>query len=149
MTTKPWETEPDRVEFKYKGFDCLIQRVDRKYSGHLCGYVAVKKDHPWFGKGYSDEGVDVDVHGGLTYSHSCQGLVCHKNDEDEQPVWWFGFDCAHYDDLRPTNDLFSESMGLPAFEYDAGVRSYKTIDFVTREIKHLARQLKSAQCNPI
>lgn len=40
--------------------------------------------------------VIIDVHGGITYSSN-------EKSEDypvasESPVWWFGFDCAHYMD---------------------------------------------------
>src|SRR4051794_33398699 len=61
----------------------------------------------------ADEGkqrLDVlfDVHGGITFASGCQKSsdpsrgVCHVP-EDGRPddVWWFGFDCAHCDDLSP------------------------------------------------
>jgi len=143
MRDKPWLNEPDRVEFKYLGFDCLIQRVTRDYAGHLCGYVAVTKDHPWFGKVYDE--VEVDVHGGLTYSRACEGKICHivANGEDDN-VWWFGFDCAHYDDFSPGNIALYEKTGIDLL-LGEGIftRSYKDIKFVENEIKRLARQLKA------
>jgi hypothetical protein len=40
------------------------------------------------------------VHGGLTYSDKCSGHICHVGDE-KNPVWWFGFDCAHLGDFIP------------------------------------------------
>jgi hypothetical protein len=68
--------------------------------GALNGYVAVRKNHPLFGKDYKWEtcghhgchdhsiGHYIDVHGGLTYA---------GGDKGGKP-WWFGFDTAHSDD---------------------------------------------------
>lgn len=47
----PWEYEPNRLEFKAHGLDCLLSR------GPLlawCGYVGLTEDHPLFGYGYDE-----------------------------------------------------------------------------------------------
>jgi len=64
----PWDDEPDKVQWidKETDLDCLIVR---NRGGALCGYVGVPPSHPWFEKGYDD--VDVSVHGGLTFSDTC------------------------------------------------------------------------------
>ena len=36
--------------------------------GSLCGYLGVPPNHPWYGKSW--DGIDCDVHGGLTYAES-------------------------------------------------------------------------------
>lgn len=83
--------EGDRYEFKFKGFDCKIIRVDPK-MGHLCGYVAI----PWESKLHGrhipeiEEKYDIHTHGGITYG---------EIEEDEN--YWLGFDCAHSWDLIP------------------------------------------------
>jgi len=66
----PWNNEPDRDVWvdPITDLDCLINRGP---SGAWCGYVGVGPDHPLHGVQYDD--VDVDVHGGLTYSVACQG----------------------------------------------------------------------------
>lgn len=158
---KPWENEPDRVEFKYKGYDCLIRRAAPKsqnandWLGSLCGYVAVPPSHPYYGKHYEE--VDLHAHGGLTYSNPCQGDICHKTDIEDK-VWWFGFDCAHAGDLIPSvwearqpggylhhirEDLFKSFKSLenhPLFQ-----ETYKTIEFVEDEIKSLVEQLEEVK----
>ena len=48
-----WENEPDTLDWEYNGLTCAIRRVGE--MGHLCGYVGVKKDHPWYGKSYNDQ----------------------------------------------------------------------------------------------
>jgi len=54
-------------------------------TGQYNGYVAVTKDHPWYGKDYHS--VFVDIHGGLTYAQ-----------EDAEGFWEFGFDTCHSGD---------------------------------------------------
>lgn len=97
----PWLDEPDRVDFTYAGLPCLLHRNPR--MGNWCGYVAVLPGHALHGKSYGDDGVDVDAHGGLTYSEACSGHICHVPEPGEPDnVWWFGFDCAHSGDLVPS-----------------------------------------------
>ena len=105
----PWDKEPDKAQWKdpATGFPCLILR---NHSGALCGYVGVPPEHPWHGEGYNDvkthEGEYVEVHGGLTFSGSCQEDnkvhgICHLVDAASPPIWWQGFDCAHAMDYSP------------------------------------------------
>lgn len=125
-----WLKEPDRKEFKYEGFDCLIQRA--KVTGSLCGYVAVPKGHPWFEKSYND--IEADVHGGLTYANHCSGHICHKSDDNsDDKVWWVGFDCAHAWDLSPKL-MFGRLQDCV----------YRDIEYVEGQVKHLADQARSA-----
>lgn len=62
------------------------------------GYVLIPEGHPLHGKHYND--IDVDVHGGLTYSElvdedtvSNWGLP-----PDSLWAWCVGFDTCHYGD---------------------------------------------------
>ena len=117
-------------EFFDNGMKCHVVLTK---MGHHCGYVAVDPTHPWFGKSYDDivpvpqaildrdisgenvgyinllcvglqeENISrgevsislaIDVHGGLTFSAA----------DREEPLWWFGFDCAHaYDGRGPAD----------------------------------------------
>lgn len=130
---KPWENEPDREHWvdEATDLDCLIIRNS---SGALCGYVGVPEGHPSFGKYYED--VHAEVHGGLTYSDACDGHICHSRDKGDEPanehVWWLGFDCAHGYDLIP----------MMTSEFLARGATYKDIEYVKRECRHLAAQLK-------
>lgn len=77
--------------FDYKGYKCVCIFVA---GGWRCGYVSVDNTHPWFRKNYYDECPDeIMCHWGLTYS----GDGRHFDNEDEN-LWWFGFDCGHYGD---------------------------------------------------
>src|SRR5438477_3224946 len=68
----PWQDEPDRVDFEHAGLPCLAHRGP---SGQWCGYVGLPPTHPAYGQHYDQ--VDVDAHGGLTYSDRCHGHICH------------------------------------------------------------------------
>lgn len=123
----PWDGEPDRKEWRYKGLPCLIVR---NRFGALCGYVGVSPGHPWHEKPYQD--IDADVHGRLTYSDSCAegGPICHVPLPGEpDTVWWLGFDCAHYQDVSP------------GFRHvSLGGEVYRDIAYVTGEVQGLADQ---------
>lgn len=156
----PWDDEPDKIQWidETTGLDCLIVRNG---SGALCGYVGVPPEHPWHGLDYSGH-LDVPcedrergecwwedghspestlkVHGGLTYSDTCQPSddesrgVCHVPDPGRpENVWWFGFDCAHAWDLSPAY------AGRYARILED--ETYKPVAYVEQECASLARQL--------
>lgn len=107
--------------------------------GHWCGYVAVPKESRLNGKNYythseSENGLskleqainDISVHGGLTYAGKLKERA--KND-----LWYFGFDCAHSEDLEP---FMIEKYPKLSEGY------YKDKEFVLIEVESLAKQLK-------
>jgi hypothetical protein len=162
----PWDDEPDKVQYQDEvtGMPCLIVRGPLDV---LCGYVGVDENHPWHGKEYSDDDVCVDVHGGLTFSESCQEIpegvsiaeemkgnppeavgICHIPGPGEPDnVWWFGFDTGHHTDLTPTmNKSMREWREQYNIEYKSGLgQTYKTIDYVKEQIQMLAIQLLAVQ----
>ena len=101
----PWQQEPDKKQWEYRGFACLIVR---NHSGALCGYVGVTEGHHLFGRDYQEVFGRLDCHGGLTFSGKCQEGpdpargICHVADEE---AWWLGFDCGHAYDYKPSKDL--------------------------------------------
>ncbi len=147
----PWNDEDDHAVWvdEVTGLDCMINRGP---SGALCGYVGVGPDHPAHGKNYDD--VDVDVHGGLTYSEACQGEICHVPEPGrEHDIWWFGFDCCHFGDVAPKMDADLREMHAripempsPLGDYGPFGRStYKDWDYVVVQVHLLAEQLKEMQ----
>lgn len=132
----PWQSEPDKVQWQDTdtGLPCLIVR---NHAGSLCGYVGVSESHPEFGHHYWD--VPADVHGGLTFSDSCDGgceeeSICHIPAEGEPDhVWWLGFDCAHSGDYSPLDRYFT----------DGDV--YRDIGYVEDQVRRLAQQLKEME----
>lgn len=122
----PWIDEPDRLEFKAHGLPCMLIRNGR--MGNWCGYAAVLPGHPLHGSNYDVADLDgIQVHGGLTYSDPEPG--------EPDDVWWFGFDCAHGDDVTPgLLRRCGEHFRLPDSEYC-------DVEYVKRETEELARQL--------
>jgi hypothetical protein len=99
-----WVEEPDVYIFTYKGCNCSVKRIvvqyelDYVFGGHLCGYVQIPKDHPYYEKGYDD--INIDCHGGFTYSE-----VMGTDNEH-----WIGFDCMHSYDYCPSMEKFCREV---------------------------------------
>lgn len=92
-------------------------------AGYANGYVAVPKDPPYFGKFYED--VDIQIHGGLTFSASGDRITAKDLPETEviegclhnlDENWWvFGFDTCHYMDTLeswPREAVIEETLDL-------------------------------------
>ena len=145
----PWQDELDSESWvdKELGFPCRIFRTPS--TGSLCGYVGVERGHPFYATFYTevdkgsllrdripkgircDLGLEgyVDVHGGLTFSDWTDWKI--KGFKSEHPIWWFGFDCAHYGDLSPGGfGILREG-------------EYRDWGYTKQEVKALARQLKT------
>lgn len=62
------------------------------------GYVIIPKDHKLHGVHYDD--INVDVHGGLTFSELVDTQMMEKFGLDTEDIgkWCVGFDTAHYSD---------------------------------------------------
>lgn len=62
------------------------------------GYVIIPENHHLHGKHYGD--IDVDVHGGLTFSELVDAEMVEKweLDKEDEGKWCVGFDTAHYSD---------------------------------------------------
>ena len=129
----PWKSEPDRLEFLYRGLPCLITRV--WVFGTLNGYVGIPPEHPRAGRGYGS--VSVRVHGGLTFSgggdEPCLRLL---GSGPREPQWWYlGFDCAHGFDLYPA------PLATYTKANSGRDRVYRNMEYVISECKNLADQL--------
>lgn len=139
-----WQEEADKIQWEDESthLPCLIVRSP---NGALCGYVGVYKDHPFYKLDYcrcneytASPNDLVDVHGGLTWSDFCRNekhSICHvvEANEDDK-VWWLGFDCAHAGDLAPYADLHFREGGI-----------YRNMTYVKKGVERLAMQLKNIQ----
>lgn len=134
----PWQEESDKVEWRHpdNGLPCLIVRGG---GGALCGYVACPPGHPFYGAdGYAGEPEQLRVHGGITFGDKCaeDGRICHVARPGEpDDVWWLGFDCGHYNDIRP------EDAGLMYRYLRARDGIYRSIDYVREQVESLAVQI--------
>jgi hypothetical protein len=99
--------------------------------GFRCGYVDVTTLPNLVNVHYDH--IDVDVHGGLTYSN-------HRHDRTS---WWVGFDTGHHGDSP--NPEYLEKMGnmSPTFGslFEGG--TYRTLEYCVEQCEQLAEQLKA------
>lgn len=64
------------------------------------GYVLIPKDNHFHGKHYDDININVDVHGGLTFSRLVDAKMVEdwELDKEDEGKWCVGFATSHYDD---------------------------------------------------
>jgi|SRR5579864_3325511 len=101
LPVKPYKVER---EWSHAGLQCAV--VQARQCSNRCGYVRVPPTHPAHGKDY--DAVDIDVHGGLTFS----SLEPCSTNEDGQG-FWFGFDCAHFGDATIDPQITLENAPTP------------------------------------
>lgn len=139
---RPWEEEPDRLDWiTAAGFPAIILRGPVK---SLCGYVGVSIGHPWYRTNESN--ISAQVHGGLTFGGMSDSFRFSPTEDLSDPrvaamkrlgvsIWWLGFDTAHSGDLVPS--LLDYGMGGNDDD------TYRTIDYVRRECEQLAAQARA------
>lgn len=74
----------------YKNFNFYIL----SFGMYPTAYIEIPKTHKLFGKSYNeiyDMGIDIEVHGGLTYSAKHITSIKYNS-------WFIGWDYAHYGD---------------------------------------------------
>lgn len=93
-------------------FDEGVRFVILRGPGSLCAYVGIPSSHPLAGWEYDD--LNIDCHGGLTYS----GSSVHGDGS----TYWYGWDYNHsgdrgtYDRIFPSS--FEETEWTPAMVYE-------------------------------
>lgn len=132
-----WLDEPDREEFEYSGYKCLIWRHPE--LRHLCGYVGIARGHVCYGRDgeylpYNDI-FDIHVHGGLTFSGEGNG------DNRPKGYWWLGFDCAHYNELVP--QILEEEISFGDEVPLMSGNAYRNFKYVREQIQSLVIQFKT------
>lgn len=130
------------IEFQFEsnGYTCYIRKMK---LGYYCGYVGVSQFHPFYGKHYDE--LDIDVHGGLSYS----GMMKFSE------YWLFGFDCAHLGDeiksqksknslLKHFLSIVRKSLNIPETpEYDYIIEGEeRDLSYVIDQCERLALQLE-------
>lgn len=154
--------EPCFEIFKSNGLLCCIQRIN--WAGNLNGYVAVSKEHPFYGKDYSDNIVVEDVEE-IPFNGNYIGLLCRSTkdlpnnmigidlalnvhggvtfsrdslngieDNIFGELWWFGFDTAHAGDLKPYQTDIDR-------KYPHSQDEYRDFEYVKEQTILLADQL--------
>lgn len=129
MIDRPWDNEPDELDFEHAGLKCALRRSEN--AGIWCGYVRITEGHPLWTEDFDAgiEALDSFVHGGITWTRDQlpSSKVCDGK--------WFGFDCGHCDDYMPKLAI-------------AEGTTYRTIDYAKTECEKLADQLAVLRDGP-
>ncbi len=97
--------------------------------------------------GHTPESI-LEVHGGITYSDYCQDNeqgICHVDEDNNSPIFWYGFDCAHAWDLSPKMNATCGDLGIARGMHE----TYRDVAYVKEEIKSLAKQISAVNHLPI
>lgn len=89
-------------EGKYKAYQFYILNL----GTHPTAYIEIPFTNKLFGMGYGeiyDMGIDIEVHGGLTYADDYLRDI--KNN-----TWFIGWDYAHYNDYAGYEIRFPEEL---------------------------------------
>ena len=108
------------VTFMHDGINSYLNDEGHG-AGYANGYVAVPKDHPYYGKDYDD--IEINIHGGLTFSNSGSYILkeweniemIEGTSRDLENSWVFGFDTCHCGDnlnIWPIEAVIEETLRL-------------------------------------
>ena len=155
-------------EFEQAGYKCVVIFGS---IGHRCGYVGIPKNHPLYGKDYSDyleikkadvgdrevSGIlpllgawlDEDERIRIEAYFQCHGGITyaggggHSSYPIGSDLWWFGFDCGHAGDK---SDLDYAMQKFPShrkeYQQRKMVESKYPIDDVIRTEEYVADECK-------
>ncbi len=84
-------------EGKYKDYQFYILNL----GTHPTAYIEIPKTSDLYGKDYNN--IDIDVHGGLTYSDDQLHSV-------KENTWFIGWDYAHLNDYAGYEEIMPENI---------------------------------------
>ena len=127
-----WNDSSIEREFEESGLQCCTRAVG---LGHRCGYVALTKEHPLYGKSWEtayDIAPDLEVDGGITFAQGTDDM------------WILGWDAGH-SWHRPDPSIASEEHRQFAerrFDYPCDAFAIMVdADMAEHETRQFARQL--------
>jgi hypothetical protein len=120
-------------KWRYRGLLCEVILNKSEMSEWYCGYVAVERMHPYWGKNYDAAALsEIDIHGGLTFSSRGEKGSRWKN----RKLWWLGFDCSHAWDETYTPEAYHK------YKLTRNLNAHRWIEEeVIHETEKLAEQL--------
>lgn len=124
----PWAGEPNTASIGTDdGYRFLVARNET--MGHLCGYLAIPKGHPWANQ-HAPQLAHVQVHNGISYS--CPVELTSMASRCPAGWWVVGFACANHEhDWIP---------GLPRLNN----APYRSVAWVMDTLKCLADEAREA-----
>jgi hypothetical protein len=146
-----WTKEPGefvRIWAYYKG---LPYTLGRNVLGVWLGYVAIRKDMLVYTNNFDWE--QLEIHGGITYSDHAYPLM-ELPYEDNDQLYWIGFDCGHYGDKVPQRNYIrsilprgmrKELKELEKKLLTKRVEKYRTLEFAIKQCKLLIDQISEEE----
>lgn len=122
----------------YEGYNYFIVFT---FNGYRCAYVEIPKDSKYYKVDYEE--LDIDAHGGITFSEYYPELTGSSNEDDK---WYIGWDYGHFSDRTsvelveeyfPDEEVleFTKTCDRPTFNTNS-------LDDVIEECKYVINQLK-------
>ena len=94
-----------KIELLYSGEYKEYKFYILNLGTHPTAYIEIPRGNNLFKKHYN--GIDLNVHGGLTYSDS---VLFISENEKANGEWFIGWDYAHYDDYMPYYDELQKAL---------------------------------------
>lgn len=92
-------------------------------------YIEIPTTHKLYSKHYDN--IDIDVHGGLTYSKNYLWIDDEKELKDS---WFIGWDYAHYDDYLGYEEMYPIEMQTEGKKW--------TTEEIQKEVMNVCKQLE-------
>lgn len=108
---------------EYLGFTYYILNL----GTHPTAYIKIPKNHKYYKKDYEE--IDLEVHGGLTYSSKCLGI----NENEKIEGWFLGWDYAHCEDYTGYEEMYP-------IEFRTGGKKWTTEE-IQKEVLDACNQL--------
>lgn len=120
-----------KVEVLDTGFCFGLLYYILNLGTHPTAYIRIPKDHKFFGK--EIEQIDINVHGGITYSE--EGLCIENGKEAEG--WFIGRDYGHYGDYLGFEERYPRV-------YRSGGKKWTTKE-IYKEVRAVCYQIQNSK----
>lgn len=118
-----------KIEVLDSGKCCDYNYYILSLGTHPVAYVEIPKTHKLYGTHYDN--IDVDVHGGLTYSKDNLWL---SDTEELRDNWFIGWDYAHFGDYLGYEEMYPIKIQLRGKKW--------TIEEIRQDVYDVCKQLE-------
>ena len=127
-------TDKNKRELLYNNIFLGFHYYILNLGTHPTAYVEIPKSHKYFEKGYND--IDIDCHGGLTYSK--ESLKISDNVILDNS-WFIGWDYAH------AGDYYGYDIKWKGTDLDSEDNKKWTLFEIIEECKEVIKQLNEEE----
>lgn len=97
---------------------------------HPTAYIKIPKNHKYYNKDYDE--IDIDVHGGLTYSKH----YLYTSENEKLDGWFIGWDYAHLGDYLGYEEMYPSFLEMKEKKW--------TTKEIQKEVYEFCKQLKES-----